>query len=186
VSQTEPATIESLQSEVSRLRDELQVRDRLLQQLSQEMFRLVKGNAKLAAKPDFSQRQVRAISLFGEQIENVEQQVELYQQQIDTRDTEIENLQESVQQLTTRSQMLERLLQQLPQIYQHKFAQRLVQVRDKVSTLQRENRQLHAKLQSANYRIASRNPKKALELPNIPRVAGSLPPYGNIDSSSID
>jgi chromosome segregation ATPase len=186
VNQTEPPTIESLQTEVSQLRDELQLRDQLLQQLSQELFRLVKGNAKLSAKPDFSQRQVRAISLFGQQIQDVEQQVALYQQQIDSRDTEIENLRDSVQQLTTRSQMLERLLQQLPQIYQQKFAERLIQVRDKVATLQRENRQLAAKLQSANYRIASRNPKKTLELPNIPRVAGSLPPYGNIDSSQIE
>lgn len=184
MSQIEQPTVESLQSEVSRLRDELQQRDKLLQQLSQELFRLVKGNAKLAAKPEFSQRQVRAISLFGQQIQDVEHQVEVYQQQINSRDTEIENLRESVEQLTTRSQMLERVLQQLPQIYRQKFAQRLSQLRDKVAGLQRENCQLHAKLQSANYRLAARTPKKTPELPNLPRVAGSLPSYGQIDNTN--
>jgi chromosome segregation ATPase len=184
VTQTPSPTIESLQTEVSRLRDELQDRDRLLQQLSQELFRLVKGNAKVATQPDFLPSQVGAISKFSEEIQDVERQVVLYQEQIDSRDTEIEQLRESVGELTTRSQMLEKVLQQLPEIYRQKFAQRLIQVRDKLVTLQRENRQLHAKLQSANYRLASRTPKKSLELPNVPRIAGSLPPYGNIDTSN--
>ncbi|NEQ26813.1 MAG: hypothetical protein F6K28_48860, partial [Microcoleus sp. SIO2G3] len=45
-----------LQTEVTRLRDELEMRDQLVQQLSQELFRLVKGNTGFMPSPEVSER----------------------------------------------------------------------------------------------------------------------------------
>jgi Rad3-related DNA helicase len=44
VSQSDTPNIQVLSTEVLQLRQELQLRDQLVQQLSQELFRLVKGN----------------------------------------------------------------------------------------------------------------------------------------------
>jgi predicted nuclease with TOPRIM domain len=51
VSQTDSQKLQSLQRETSRLREELQLRDQLVQQLSQELFRLVKGNTNFMPVP---------------------------------------------------------------------------------------------------------------------------------------
>ncbi|MGC1247633.1 MAG: hypothetical protein WA865_15565, partial [Spirulinaceae cyanobacterium] len=55
MTQTETPTLNSLQSEASHLREELQLRDQLVQQLSQELFRLVKGNANFMPQPEISE-----------------------------------------------------------------------------------------------------------------------------------
>jgi chromosome segregation ATPase len=184
VSEIQPPNLQDLQDEVSSLREELQIRDRLVQQLSQEVFRLVKGNAESVPKLPGAERNVGEITLFSQQLQQAEQQTTFYQGQIDTRDAEIMRLRASVKELSDRSQMLERVLKELPQLYRQKFAERLIQVRDKVAKMQQDNRQLQAKLQSANYRLAARTPKKNLELPNFPRpVSGALPPFGHIQDT---
>ena len=48
MSQSEILSLQHLQSEVVHLKDELQTRDQLVQQLSQELFRLVKQSNKTA------------------------------------------------------------------------------------------------------------------------------------------
>ncbi len=106
-----------------------------------------------------------------EQLQAVEQQVTFYQEQIRTRDTEIYQLRQSVQELTDRSRMLEQVVQELPQIYRRKFEERMAPVRDKVTMLQKENRQLQAELQSVSYRLAvkTRNTTHGgIDLPNFP------------------
>lgn len=173
-----------LQVEVSRLQDELQMRDQLVQQLSQELFRLVKGNANLLPSPEVSERQQGEIRALREQLQGVEQQVKFYQAQITERDGEIYQLRQSVQELTDRSRMLEQVVQELPNIYRKKFAERMTQVREKVSQIQRENRQLHAELQSVSYRLAVRNRRtNFIDLPSFPPVglgASVLPSFGDV------
>jgi chromosome segregation ATPase len=183
VNPTETHTLPSLQVEVSRLREELQMRDQLVQQLSQELFRLVKGNATFMPKPELSERHLAELRLLREQLQDVEQQVTFYQEQISARDAEIYQLRQSVQELSDRSRMLEQVVQELPQLYRQKFAERMIPVREKVSQLQRENRQLHAELQSVSYRLAvrSRNITR-LDLPSFPRPGGGgpIPTFGNV------
>ncbi|NER07900.1 MAG: hypothetical protein F6K17_37790, partial [Okeania sp. SIO3C4] len=73
---------EQLQVEVSRLNEELQMRDQLIQQLSQELFRLVKGNTSIvptSTVPESYQSQMQSLK---EQLNEVEQQVNFYQEQI--------------------------------------------------------------------------------------------------------
>ncbi|BAZ52980.1 hypothetical protein I8748_07845 [Nostoc sp. CENA67] len=174
MSQTDTPDIQALSTEVSQLRQELQLRDQLVQQLSQELFRLVKGNTNFMpqrAEPDIDLSQLQALR---EQLQAVEQQVTFYQEQITTRDAEIYQLRQSVQELTDRSRMLEQVVQELPQIYRRKFEERMIPVREKVATLQRENRQLQAELQSVSYRLALKTrtaSHSGIDLPNFPRPA---------------
>jgi vacuolar-type H+-ATPase subunit D/Vma8 len=117
-----------------------------------------------------------------EQLQDVEQQVTFYQEQIASRDGEIYQLRQSVQELTDRSRMLEQVVQELPHIYRQKFAERMAPVREKVAMLQRENRQLHAELQSVSYRLAvrSRNITR-VDLPSFSRPhGGPIPTFGNV------
>jgi chromosome segregation ATPase len=182
VNQTQNPTLPGLKSEVSRLREELQMRDQLVQQLSQELFRLVKGNATFMPKAEVSERHMTEIRLLREQLQDVEQQVTFYQEQITSRDAEIYQLRQSVQELSDRSRMLEQVVQQLPDIYRQKFAERMIPVKEKVGMLQRENRQLHAELQSVSYRLAvrSRNISR-IDLPSFNRVSvGPIPTFGNV------
>lgn len=182
VSPVETPPLQSLQGEVSRLREELQMRDQLVQQLSQELFRLVKGNANFMPKPEVSERHLAEMRALREQVQQVEQQVTFYQEQISSRDGEIYQLRQTVQELTDRSRMLEQVVQELPQIYRQKFAERMQPVREKVAMLQRENRQLHAELQSVSYRLAVRTRRQStgLDLPQFPRGAmGPIPTFGH-------
>lgn len=176
MSQTDTATIQALSTEVSKLRQELQLRDQLVQQLSQELFRLVKGNTNFMPQPEISEHHLTQMHALQEQLQAVEQQVSFYQEQITMRDTEIYQLRQSFQELTDRSRMLEQVVQELPQIYRRKFEERMAPVREKVALLQHENRQLQAELQTVSYRLAlkSRNASHSgIDLPNFPRPTSS-------------
>ncbi len=179
---SENQTLPDLQTEAARLREELQMRDNLVQQLSQELFRLVKGNATFMPAPEVSERHLAEVRALREQLQGVEQQVTFYQEQISDRDTEIYQLRQSVQELTDRSRMLEQVVQELPKIYRQKFAERMAPIREKVTQIQRENRQLHAELQSVSYRLAVRTRRQThLDLPSFPKGMGaSLPSFGNV------
>lgn len=178
MSQTENSTIQALSTEVSKLRQELQLRDQLVQQLSQELFRLVKGNTDFMPQPAVSERHQNELNALREQLQAVEEQVNFYQEQISTRDSEIYQLRQSVQELTDRSRMLEQVVQELPQIYRQKFEERMTPVREKLAALQQENRQLQAELQSVSYRLALKSrtaSHSGIDLPSFPR---SNPPGG--------
>lgn len=182
-SQTEISTLPELQAEVARLREELTMRDQLVQQLSQELFRLVKGNASAAPSGELSERQQAEMRSLREQLQGVEEQVEFYQTQISDRDSEIQQLRHSRQEALDRAMMLEQVVQELPRVYHDKFEQRMVTVREKVAMIQRENRQLHAELKSVSYRLAVRNRQSnQLDLPSFPRLGGNspIPTFGNI------
>ncbi len=165
-----------LQAEIVNLREELQVRDLLAQQLSQELFRLVKNNATVEPTPEVSEQHQSEVRSLREQIKSVEEQVTFYQGQLAERDTEIQQLRQSVKDLTERSRMLEQVVQELPRVYREKFAERMVPIKEKIARIQRENRQLHAELQSVSYRLAvrSRQSTSQLDLPSFPRL-GAVP-----------
>jgi chromosome segregation ATPase len=170
VSQSDTPNIQALSTEVSQLRQELQLRDQLVQQLSQELFRLVKGNTNFIPQRTEPESDMSQLEVLREQLQAVEEQVTFYQEQITSRDSEIHQLRQSVQELTDRSRMLEQVVQELPQIYRRKFEERMAPVRDKVAMLQRENRQLQAELQSVSYRLALKtrhSSHSGIDLPNF-------------------
>jgi predicted nucleic acid-binding Zn-ribbon protein len=168
-------------AEVVRLTEELQVRDNLVQQLSQELFRLVKGNANYLPTPQVNERHLAEVRALRDQLQGVEQQVTFYQEQIDDRDVEISHLRQTVTDLSDRSRMLEQVVQEIPNVYRQKFEERLQPIKAKMATLQKENRQLHAELQSVSYRLAVRSRRSSdLDLPNFGRSgAPALPSFGN-------
>lgn len=166
-----PASQTQLQAEVLHLQEELKMRDQLVQQLSQELFRLVKGNAEQAAQPLTAERDLAELQTLREQLQSMEQQVGFYQTSIEQKDTEITQLQESVSELTARAAMLEKVIQELPNLYRQKFADRMAPVKAKVAQIQRENRKLHAELQSVSYRLAIKS-RQAGKLDLPPFVEG--------------
>jgi chromosome segregation ATPase len=180
----ESANSQALQTEVTRLREELQMRDQLVQQLSQELFRLVKGNAGLVPSPEVSDRHQVEVQSLRDQLQEVEQQVAFYQDQMGEREAEIYQLRQSVQELGDRSRMLEQVVQDLPGVYRHKFEDRMATVKEKLAQLQQENRNLQAELQSVSYRLAISNRQGGhLDLPKVsPNAALSgvqIPTFGN-------
>lgn len=182
MSQTETPDIQALSTEMSQLRQELQLRDQLVQQLSQELFRLVKGNTNFMPPKPEPEKDLTQLKALQEQLQAVEEQVTFYQEQIATRDAEIYQLRQSVQELTDRSRMLEQVVQELPQIYRRKFEERMAPVREKVALLQKENRQLQAELQSVSYRLALKtrtSSHSGIDLPNFPRPASG---QGNVSA----
>jgi len=178
VSQADTSTIQTLSTEASQLHSELLLRDQLVQQLSQELFRLVKGNTNFMPQRSETEPDLSQLQALREQLQAVEQQVTFYQEQITTRDAEIYQLRQTVQELSDRSRMLEQVVQELPQIYRRKFEERMSPVREKVATLQRENRQLQAELQSVSYRLALKTrttSHSGIDLPNFSRPVSDQP-----------
>lgn len=157
-------------SEAARLGEELAMRDQLVQQLSQELFRLVKGNQDFMPPPEVSEQHQQEVSTLRDQLHKQEQQIAFYQEQIESRDEETYQLRQTAQELTDRTRMLEQVVQELPRIYKEKFAERMSAVKDRVAKIQQENRQLQAELQSTSYRLAVRNRRGSdhLDLPTFP------------------
>ncbi|HIK44832.1 MAG TPA: hypothetical protein IGR64_08060 [Leptolyngbyaceae cyanobacterium M65_K2018_010] len=182
MTQSIPSDTHGPQAEVARLEAELEMRDQLVQQLSQELFRLVKGNAGFMPSPEVSEQHQAEVRALRDQLRSVEKQVDFYQGQLEERDAEMVKLRQTVQELTDRSRMLEQVVQELPTVYRQKFSDRLTLVKQRVAELQRENRQLQAELQSATYRLAMRTKRpQRLELPSLNQggLEGlSLPTFG--------
>jgi chromosome segregation ATPase len=178
------ASYSTSQIEVARLREELQMRDELVQQLSRELFRLVKGNAGIVpSTPEVSEQHQAEVRALREQLQGVEQQVTFYQGQLEDRNAEVVQLRQTVQELTDRTRMLEQVVQELPKVYRQKFEDRMETVREKVQQLQQENRRLQAELQSVSYRLAVRTRRsQQLDLPSFggDGISGvSLPSFGS-------
>ncbi len=174
MTQTQSANVSTLKAEVARFREELNTRDKLVQQLSQELFRLVKDNSAYAPAPEVAGDYRVEVRLLREQLEGVEQQVRFYQEQLQRRDIEIQQLRQTIRELTERGQMLEQVIRELPKVYTQKFAERLAPIKSKIMALQRENRQLQADLVAVTERLTSRSlnlqpsaPRLELDLPNI-------------------
>ncbi|MEI6428862.1 MAG: Npun_F5560 family protein [Pseudanabaena sp. ELA607] len=176
-------TIEALQDEIVQLKQELEQRDLLVQQLSEELFRLVKGNTAFMPNAEQSSpADAAAIRDLQEKLTAVEAQLSLSESLIQKRDQEIFNLRQNVQELTDHAKMLEQIVQEMPNVYRAKFAERMVPIKQKVESLQRENRQLHIELQSLSFRIANRHRPPRIELPKTANGNPVLPMFGASDS----
>lgn len=174
---------EALQQEAMRLRAELALKDRLVEQLSLELLALVKE--KESAPPAAETTAARSLPPASDYATELERQVLAYQEQLYLRDGEIEQWQQVARELTERNAQLERVVEELPEIYHQKFAERMHPVKEKIVELQRENRQLHAKLQSASYRLAVRDrdldPGNRVDLPDFTHSRSrSNSPYENV------
>jgi chromosome segregation ATPase len=182
VNQTQSTNISTLKAEVARFREELNTRDKLVRQLSQELFRLVKDHTPYAPRPEVAGDYRAEVRLLREQLQGVEHQVQFYQEQLQRRDIEIQQLRQTIRELSERSQMLEQVIRELPKVYTRKFAERLAPIKTKIMSLQHENRQLQAELIAVTDRLTAKGlnlqssvPEFKLDLPNISQQQSTQP-----------
>ena len=156
---------QSLDSSV--LLAELEQKNRLIEQLSEELMRYMQQPAiaaDRAVEPDLSAGAGEAVAS-------------------DAPSLELENDDRGngdLQALATRNQELTKLLQELPEIYQNKFADRLKPIEAELDRLQADNQKLRAEVKSLNYRLAIRN-----GAPVAANTPVNLPNFANHDTSSI-
>ncbi len=174
----EDALPQSVVQELNRLRQQVKLQDQLVEQLSTELFRMVKTHPPLlsAATTTAPATANPAEAALRSDLKRLEQQIEFYQSQIDKRDVEITRLQKSCRLLGDRNQTLEQIIQQLPEVYRQKFTDRLDSVKTKVQTLQTENRRLSSELQQVNARQLPESNSTKLSLPTKQNAAPPRPP----------
>jgi chromosome segregation ATPase len=172
-------TVEVLREEISQLQQEVQQKDLLVQQLSEELFRLIKGNNVFVPTHEVSHQHQEELMSLSHKLAATEEKLARSQNQMEARELEAVDLRKSLQELTDRTRMLEQVVQELPQVYRAKFAERMVPIKAKVEMLQKENRQLHMELQSLSYRLAVRSKPPRVELPNMMSSSPSLPNFSN-------
>lgn len=172
MTQSTPPAFANQSSEILALLQALQVRDQLIQQLSQELFRLLvqpeQPALSAAPFPDCSPSEPIANPLHR-QLQETEAQLHHYQSQLVSRDSEIAHLTQTVQELRDRNHLLAQTVRELPEVYRQKFTARLAQVQQQVDVLQQENRRLQTELQTVSYELALLNRESDLER------TGSLP-----------
>ncbi len=179
INTVDPTTLQALQQDI-------QIRDQLVKQLSEEMYRLMlnkpelflqfyqaRQDAKQAQKVteetlhQLNELQQQALAL-TDQLAFYQAQIEERDQEIMQRDREIQRLQQSLQEFNERNQMLEKVIQEMPEVYRQKFSQRLEQVKVKLENLEFENQRLKAQLRQAHHPV-SNGPRNGLnlELPSL-------------------
>jgi chromosome segregation ATPase len=173
------STVEVLSEEIGQLKQEVQQKDLLVQQLSEELFRLIKGNNVFVAPQELSHQHQEELLALSHKLAATEEKLARSQDQTEERELEAVELRKTCQELTDRTRMLEQVVQELPQVYRAKFAERMIPIKNKIEMLQKENRQLHMELQSLSYRLAVRSKPQRVELPKMANSGPNLPSFSN-------
>jgi len=154
-----------LQEQVRHLHHQLQLRDQLVKQLSEELYRLIRDQPGLTQQSETAQ----PMQSLPRQLQVVKQQLAHLREDIAKRNAEIAHLRQSLEELSVRNSLLEQAMQELPEVYRQRFSERIRPVRQRLMMLQQENHQLQARLQNANYGPTIRTPYPKLEVPNFSR-----------------
>jgi chromosome segregation ATPase len=172
-------TVEELREEISHLQQEVQQKDLLVQQLSEELFRLIKGNNVFVPTQEFSHQHQEELLALSHKLATTEEKLARSQSLQEEREMEAVELRKAFEEMSDRTRMLEQVVQELPNVYRGKFAERMVPIKAKVEMLQKENRQLHMELQSLSYRLAVRSKPQRVELPKMMHNSPDLPIFRN-------
>ncbi len=180
-----PSETVSLQA----LQQDIEIRDQLVKQLSEEMYRLIVEQPELFANfyqarkeaqqanqlteqtlQQLTELQHQALAL-ADQISFYQTQIEQRDQEIQKRDQEIQRLQGSLHEYNERNQMLEKVIQEMPDVYRQKFSERLATVKHKLESLQQENQQLRIQVRQLQNQAnnGARNSLN-LDLPGLPAL----------------
>ncbi len=171
--------METLRDENNRLQQELQQRDLLVQQLSEEVLRLVKGNVVFTPNQALAEQHKAEIHALNSKLSNTEEQLILWQLMLNERDQQLHELRESLAEATANSQNLQQKIEILPVVYGTKFSERMEPVKSKVEKLQKQNVQLNSEVQNLSHRLAHSSPPQRIELPEIQTAGLSLPSFGD-------
>jgi hypothetical protein len=175
VTQDQFATPSDPQSEIAYLQEELQVRDQLVQQLSQELFRLVKGNASFVDPPHTLAAGEDELNPFNNPWSVSLDSAVNAQEQEESHVREVHQLRQTVQELTDRCRLLEQAIQEFPEIYRQKFTERMQLVKERIMLLQQENRCLKNELHSTTHRLmaSKQRSNSEIDLPKFPQFSAS-------------
>ena len=172
--------METLRDENIRLQQELQQRDLLVQQLSEEVLRLVKGNIAFLPNQAVSEKHEAEIRTLTTKLANSEEQLILYQLLLKERDQELQELRRALEEATATAQNLRQKINNLPAVYSTKFSERMEPVKTKVEELQKQNSHLNSEVQNLSHRLAHNTvPPQRIEVPEIQTAGLSLPTFGD-------
>ncbi|MFN3927504.1 MAG: Npun_F5560 family protein [Pseudanabaenaceae cyanobacterium] len=160
-----------LVQENTQLKQELAQRDLLIQQLSEELFRLVKGNIGFVPNPTSLAEYEMSVQILTEKITILEAELLEARGEVVARENLIVSLRRQIHELQDRQRQLEQVLAEQPKIYRAKFAERMIPIKQKIEQLQKENRQLHMELQSLSFCLASRHIASPYQLPPLSSVS---------------
>jgi hypothetical protein len=161
-------------SELVLLQQEITIRDQLVQQLSEELFRLIKGNTFYLPEANSDALPPEVDLQSYSEFEPPHPRSEDYTSEIANRDQEIFQLRQLVQELKERCQVLESVIKEFPEIYRRKFTERMKQVQEKVTVLQQENRRLQSDLKNVSYRLAVQiHSADDVDLPSFPQLSSA-------------
>ncbi|AFY72837.1 hypothetical protein Syn7502_00694 [Synechococcus sp. PCC 7502] len=171
--------METLREENNRLQQELQQRDLLVQQLSEEILRLVKGNIAFLPNQALTDQHAEEMRSLNHKLANAEEQLILSQLLLKERDQQIQELRHALAESNARSQDLQHKIENLPAVYGNKFSERMEPVKSKVEELQKQNSQLNSEVQNLSHRLAHSTPPQRIEVPEIQTSGLSLPTFGD-------
>jgi len=171
--------METLRDENNRLTQELQQRDLLVQQLSEEVLRLVKGNIAFLPNQSLSQQHEQEIKALTNKLLNTEEQLILCQLLLKERDQQLSELRQALETENAQTQNLQHKIDNLPTVYGAKFSERMEPVKSKVEELQKQNTQLNSEVQNLSHRLAHAPAPQRIEVPEIKTAGLSLPTFGD-------
>ncbi len=149
------ALTQNLQAELVYLQEELEDRDQLVQQLSEELFRLIQTSSYF--KPDADGLALPPAQADGEVAltpNGARDTWNDYGEELAGKDAEIFQLRQIIEELKERCQRLETVIQEFPNIYRRKFTERMETIRTRITELQSENRSLRTQLKLVQHRMA--------------------------------
>ncbi len=171
--------METLRDENIRLQQELQQRDLLVQQLSEEVLRLVKGNVAFLPHQALSEQHHEEMRSLMTKFQNSEEQLILSQLLLKERDQQVSELRQALSEANANMQNLQRKIENLPTVYGTKFSERMEPVKSKVEELQKQNTQLNSEVQNLSHRLSHTAPPQRIEVPEIQTAGLSLPSFGD-------
>jgi len=171
--------METLRDENIRLQQELQQRDLLVQQLSEEVLRLVKGNVAFLPNQALSEQHEQEVRSLTNKLLNAEEQLILHQLLLKEREQQLSELQNTLAEVNANAQSLQQKIDNLPTVYSTKFSERMEPVKSKVEELQKQNTQLNSEVQNLSHRLSHAIPPQRIEVPEIQTAGLSLPTFGD-------
>jgi chromosome segregation ATPase len=171
--------METLRDENIRLQQELHQRDILVQQLSEEVLRLVKGNVAFLPNQALAEQHQLEMRSLTTKLANAEEQLILHQLLLRERDQQLGELRQALLLANDRTQNLQEKIDNLPAFYSTKFSERMEPVKSKVEELQKQNTQLNSEVQDLSHRLAHTIPPQRIEVPEIQTAGLSLPSFGD-------
>jgi predicted nucleic acid-binding Zn-ribbon protein len=151
--ETNGALVPDLKAELVYLQEELEVRDQLIQQLSEELFRLIQTSSYFSSDTDVIALPEAQSSVDVPPLE-AEDTWSDYNDELAAKDAEIYQLRQIIEELKDRCLRMETVIQEFPNVYRRKFSERMETIRTKITDLQAENRSLRVELKLIQQRLS--------------------------------